>query len=75
MNDFDKNDQETLSKFIEYSLMLILKGFDEMEMKQRLDLIKYLGSVIDIFMNKMFFRISDLEKRINLLEEENNKKK
>lgn len=71
MADLSESEKKDISKFIEYSLMLILRGFDEMEMDKRLDLVKMLGSVIDIGLNKLYFRISDLEKRITDLEEKN----
>ncbi len=71
MTDLSESEKKDISKFIEYSLMLILRGFDEMEMDKRLDLVKMLGSVIDIGLNKLYFRISELEKRIMALEEKN----
>lgn len=74
MNDLSEKEQQNLSKFIEYSLLLILKGFDEMDLQQRLELVKLFGSVIDIYVNKLFYRVSDLEKRIENLEKRNKKK-
>ncbi len=74
MANLSETEQQKLSKFVEYSLLLILKGFDEMDLKQRLELIKLFGSVIDIYVNRLLYRISDLEKRIEILENKNKKK-
>ena len=74
MTDLSADEQKNLSKFIEYSLNLVLKGFDEMEINKRLELVKLSACVFDIFFNKMFLKISDLENRVKALEEKNKKK-
>ena len=36
MDDLSENEKQNISKFVEYSLMLIVRGFDEMEMNKRI---------------------------------------
>lgn len=74
MDDLTDEEKQNISKFIEYSLMLIVKGFDEMEMNKRLELVKLFGSVINIGFNKTYLKTLDLEKRVKELEEKNKKK-
>ena len=69
MDDLSQHEKENISKFVEYSLMLIVRGFDEMEMNQRVELVKLFGSVLDIGLNRYFFKISKLEDKISFLEE------
>lgn len=68
MKDVEKEEQENISKFIELSLSLILRGFDEMEMQKRLELIKLLGFMVNFGFEKTYGRILDLEKRVQALE-------
>jgi len=81
MDELSETEKQSISKFIEYSLMLIIRGFDEMEMNKRIDLVKLFGSVVEIGINKYINKISILEKKINTLEnridslEQKNKKK
>jgi len=81
MDELSETEKQNISKFIEYSLMLIIRGFDEMEMNKRIDLVKLFGSVVEIGINKYINKISILEKKINTLEnridslEQKNKKK
>lgn len=74
MDDLTDEEKQNISKFIEYSLMLIVKGFDEMEMNKRLELVKLFGSVINIGFNKTYLRTLELEKRVKELEEKHKKK-
>ena len=73
MNELSKEEQENIAKFFELSLSLILRGFDEMEMQKRLELIKLLGFILNFGFEKTYGRIITLEQRINELE--NTKKK
>ncbi len=74
MDDLTEEEQQNISKFIEYSLMLIVKGFDEMDMNKRLELVKLVGSMINIYFKKTYLRTLELEKRVKELEEKNKKK-
>ena len=74
MEEISKEEQEKISKFIELSLSLILKGFDEMEMQKRLELVNLLGFIINLWFDKTYGRILNLEKRIIQLEKQNKKK-
>jgi hypothetical protein len=81
MDDLSQDEKQNISKFVEYSLMLIVRGFDEMEMNQRLEFVKLFGSMIEISINKYFNKLSKLEDKIcvledkiNLLETKNKKK-
>ena len=62
MEDINEEDQKNISKFIELSLSLIIRGFDEMEMQKRLELVKLLGKMLN------------LEKRVQILEQGGKKK-
>ena len=73
MRDISQEDQEKISRFVELSLSLILKGFDEMEMKKRLELIKLLGHIINLGFEKIYGRMKELEKRMENLENNNDK--
>lgn len=74
MDDLSKEEQENISRFIELSLSLIIRGFDEMEMQKRLELVKLLASVLNIGFEKTYGRILNLEKRIDELEKTSKKK-
>ena len=73
MDDLSENEKQNISKFVEYSLMLIVRGFDEMEMNKRIELIKLFGSVIDTGITRYYHKISNLEDKITFLEEKINR--
>jgi len=81
MDDLSQDEKQNISKFVEYSLMLIVKGFDEMDINQRLEFVKLFGSIMEISINKDLKKISKLEDKICVLEdkikllESKNKKK
>jgi hypothetical protein len=60
--------KEKISKFVELSLSLILHGFDEMEMQDRLELVKLLGFSAELWFEKTYGRMLDLERRVQELE-------
>ena len=68
MAELNKEEQEKISKFFELSLSLIIRGFDEMEMQKRLELIKLLGFILNFGFEKTYGRILTLEQKINELE-------
>jgi len=68
MTELSKDEQEKISKFFELSLSLIIRGFDEMEMQKRLELIKLLGFILNFGFEKTYNRILTLEQKINELE-------
>ena len=74
MDEISKEEQEKLSKFFELTLSLILRGFDEMEMQKRLELIKLLGFILNFGFEKTYGRIISLEERVQALEESHKKK-
>ena len=74
MEELSDKEQEKVSKFIEFSLSLILKGFDEMEMQKRLELVKLLGFMINFWFEKTYGRMFDLEERVRGLEKDSKKK-
>lgn len=75
MKELNEDDKKNLSKFIEYSLSLIIHGFDEMEMEKRLELVKLTANTLNIFVEKTYGRMLDLEKRVEHLEAQISKKK
>jgi hypothetical protein len=74
VDELSKEEQEKISRFIELSLSLIIRGFDEMEMQKRLELIRLLGTILNIGFEKTYGRIITLEKRIFELEKSRKKK-
>jgi hypothetical protein len=74
MEDLGMNEQEKISRFIELSLSLILRGFDEMEMQKRIELVKLLGFILEFGFEKTYKKIIDLERRIQALEKSHKKK-
>jgi hypothetical protein len=74
MDDFSSEDQEKLSRFIELSFSLIMRGFDEMEMPQRMELIRLLAFVANLWANTTYTKIGDLERRVRELEKTSKKK-
>jgi len=68
MDSLSSVDQEKLSRFIGLSLSLIQHGFDEMEMQQRLELIKLLGFTAELWVEKTYGRMLSLERRVLELE-------
>ena len=74
MEDINEEDQKKISKFIELSLSLILRGFDEMEMQKRLELVKLLGFMLNFGFEKTYGKMLDLEKRVQTLEQNSKKK-
>ena len=73
MKDINEEDQKNISKFIELSLSLILRGFDEMEMQKRLELVKLLGFMLNFGFEKTYGKMLDLEKRVQALEKNSKK--
>jgi len=69
MDDLSQDEKQNISKFVEYSLMLIVRGFDEMEMNKRIEMVKLFGSMIDIFINRNYLKIAKLEDKISMLED------
>lgn len=74
MEDINEEGQKKISKFIELSLSLILRGFDEMEMQKRLELVKLLGFMLNFGFEKTYGKMLDLEKRVQTLEQNSKKK-
>jgi hypothetical protein len=74
MSELRENEQQKISKFIELSLSLILKGFDEMEMQKRLELVKLFGFVINLGVEQYYGRLLELERRLQQVEEKSKKK-
>jgi len=68
MDEITEADQEKISKFFELFLSLILRGFDEMEMRKRLELVKLFGFMLNFGFEKTYGRISILEQKLNALE-------
>jgi len=68
MNELNEEEQEKLSKLIELFLSLIMHGFDEMEMQKRLELVKLIGFSAELWIEKTYGRMLDLEKRVSELE-------
>lgn len=75
MESVAAQDKEKLSRFIELSLQMILHGFDEMEMQQRLELVKLLGFISEFWIEKTYGRIITLEHRVMELEQQSKKRK
>lgn len=73
--EMNENDKKNISKFIRLFLQMLMRGFDEMEMQKRLELVKAFGSILEFYFIKTYSRIDDLENRINSLETKNIKKK
>ncbi len=48
--------------------MLLVRGFDEMEMQKRLELVKLIGFSAELWIEKTYGRLLDLEKRVAELE-------
>jgi hypothetical protein len=69
MTQLSDEDQKHLSKFVELFLTLLLRGFDEMDMKYRLELVKSFGFVLDLGINRTLGRMNELEKRMDEFEE------
>jgi hypothetical protein len=74
MPELREDEQQKISKFIELSLSLILKGFDEMEMQKRLELVKLFGFVINLGVEQYYGRLLELERRLQQVEEKSKKK-
>ena len=73
MDGLSTEENEKLSKFMNLSLSLIMRGFDEMEMQQRLELVKLLGFATEFWFEKIYGRLIYLEKHVKELEEHINK--
>ena len=67
-------EKEKISRFIHLFLNMMIRGFDEMEMQKRLELIDNLGFVLEFGFNKTYGWISDFDRRLHALEEQINKK-
>jgi len=74
MEEINEEEQEKIARFIQLSLSLILRGFDEMEMQKRLELVKLLGFMLNLSFEKTYGRMLDLEKRVQALEKNSKKK-
>lgn len=74
MEEISEEEQEKISRFIQLSISLILRGFDEMEMQKRLELVKLLGFMLNLGFEKTYGKIIDLEKRVQALEQISKKK-
>ena len=70
----EDEEKEKISKFIHLFLMMMLRGFDEMEMHKRLELIELLGFIPEFGFNKTYGRIIDIDRRLKALERINKKK-
>ena len=62
MEEISEEEQEKISRFIQLSISLILRGFDEMEMQKRLELVKLLGFMLNLGFEKTYGKIIDLKK-------------
>lgn len=74
MEEISEEEQEKISRFIQLSISLILRGFDEMEMQKRLELVKLLGFMLNLGFEKTYGKMIDLEKRVQALEQISKKK-
>ena len=74
MIELREEEQQKISKFIELSLSLILRGFDEMELQKRLELVKLLGFMINLGVEQYYGRVLELERRMQAVEEKSKKK-
>lgn len=68
-NEISEEEKEKVSRFIQLFLNMMIRGFDEMEMQKRLELVNNLGFMLEFGFNKTYGRIMDLEKRIQALEQ------
>jgi hypothetical protein len=68
-----EEENQQLSRFIELALSLFQHGFDEMEMQNRLEFVRLLGSTANFWLEKTYGRMLSLEHRVQELE--NNMKK
>jgi hypothetical protein len=75
MEGLREEEQEKLSKFIELSLSLVLRGFDELEMQKRLELVRLLGFAGEFWIEKTYGRMLTLEHRVEELEKHIQKRK
>jgi hypothetical protein len=75
MEGLREEEQEKLSKLIELSLSLVLRGFDELEMQKRLELVKLLGFAGEFWIEKTYGRMLTLEHRVEELEKHIQKRK
>jgi hypothetical protein len=73
MLEIGEEGQQNISKFITLSRSLILKGFNEMEMQKRLELVRVFGFLINRGVEHYYGRILELEKRIQMLKEKRKK--
>ena len=67
MDGLSTEENEKLSKFMDLSFSLIMQGFDEMEMQQRLEFVKLLGFTTELWFKKIYGRILTLEKDVKEL--------
>ena len=70
----NEENKKNISKFIHLFLHMLMRGFDEMEMQKRLELVKTFGDTLEFYFLKTYSRIDDLEKRIDLIEKSSKKK-
>ena len=69
MKNLTKEEQENIFQFVDLSLSLIQRGFDEMEMPNRMKLVKLLGFILNIGFERIYGGMIDLEKRVAALEQ------
>jgi len=74
-DEMNEEEKEKISRFIHLFLNMMLRGFDEMEMQKRLELVNSLGVMLEFGFNKTCGRMIDFEKRLQMLEGQINKKK
>lgn len=64
-------EEKKITRFVQLSLNMMLRGFDEMEMQKRLELVDLLGFTIQHSLFNNYTKVNDLEKRIQVLEKNN----
>ena len=72
--EMNERDKESISKFIHLFLQMLMRGFDEMEMQNRLELVKTFGDTIEFYFLKTCSRLDSLENRLSLIERSSKKK-
>ena len=65
MDDFHDIDKQNISRFLDYLLSLLLYGFDEMEMEKRLEIVKLTAYIFNVFIEKTYGRMLNLEEQVN----------
>ncbi|HID24964.1 MAG TPA: hypothetical protein EYP23_00645 [Thermoplasmata archaeon] len=60
--------REKAARFFHLFLRVMLTGFDEMEMQERLELVELLGFMLQLGFENIYGRLLTLEKRVMELE-------